>query len=86
MSSPFRVARIVPFLCILCILAGLAGCPEEPEPQSVDLDEDGKPDATDPCVDVDGDGYGRPENDTTGCVLTTGDCDDTNSSIHPDAP
>jgi len=69
-------------------IVGLAllGCPGAPTPPADDLDNDGWPDATDTCVDVDGDGYGRPESDTSGCVVSTPDCDDTDSQTYPDAP
>jgi len=66
-------------------LLSLTGCPEEPSPQWTDIDADGHPDNTDPCVDVDGDGYGRAEYDTSGCQLLEPDCDDVNSTIYPGA-
>ena len=74
------------FLGLALISAMTLGCPDPPTPPDVDLDGDGWPDITDVCVDVDGDGYGRPENDTTGCVITTPDCDDSDADIHPEAP
>jgi len=66
-------------------LSLLCGCPDPPVPPDEDLDGDGWPDVADTCVDVDGDGYGRPENDTSGCVLTDGDCDDSDPEVHPAA-
>ena len=75
-----------PFIGLALACALTLGCPDPPTPPEVDLDNDGWPDVTDPCVDVDGDGYGRPQNDTTGCVLIEPDCDDTDATIHPEAP
>ena len=73
-----RLFAWIPALLIL-------GCPDPPVPPDVDLDGDEWPDVTDPCVDVDGDGYGRPEDDTSGCVITTPDCDDSDPEVHPGA-
>jgi len=36
-----------------------------------------------PCVDEDGDGYGRPDQDTTNCEMVGLDCNDNDPSIHP---
>ena len=72
-------------LLAVAALSLLCGCPDPPVPPDEDLDGDGWPDVADTCVDVDGDGYGRPENDTSGCVLTDGDCDDSDPEVHPDA-
>ncbi len=60
----------------------LDNCPNVPNPDQADLDNDDLGDACDPCVDADGDGYHRP-----GALQQTcpEDCDDNNPHVFPGA-
>jgi len=60
-------------------------CLDFPRSPACDLDGDGVTDSLDDCVDVDGDGYGRPEFDLTGCTDGAPDCDDERPDVNPGA-
>ncbi|TNF38617.1 MAG: tandem-95 repeat protein, partial [Deltaproteobacteria bacterium] len=62
----------------------LDNCPEVSNPTQTDSDRDDVGDACDKCTDRDGDGYGRPGLDQSGCPSAGDDCDDDEASSHPD--
>ena len=60
-------------------------CPLVSNTDQADADLDGIGDACDPCIDRDGDGWGRAGFDNTGCAQgTADDCDDTASNTNDD--
>ena len=59
-------------------------CADDFNPFQVDTDADGIGDECDTCTDYDGDGYGNPISDTSGCPNgATEDCDDFDANVHP---
>jgi len=58
-------------------------CPNFSNPDQVDTYGDGVGDACSVCVDLDSDGYGI--GDTTSCLYSEIDCDDTDPEINPGA-
>ena len=58
-------------------------CPLDVNPEQVDLDLDGIGDVCDPCIDRDGDGWGRAGSDNSACSSgAADDCDDSVGNVN----